>query len=386
MALLRQYALLLHLSLSTVRQRLAAALTIVVAMACVIAVLVSMLSATTGIVHAFRVSSDPAMALVLPGNTQYDDGTGLARNLIGTILDAPGIARGADGKVQADAELLFYNPPPHLVASGGFLRIRGIGARGIALRPNFRIIAGRIYESGRQELVAGVGAQRGFGLNIGDHVSTRNATWEVVGVYSADGVITNELLGDVETLAAIEHRGGYGSVAARLEDPTRLAVFSQWLTSNPALAVSAETQLSYYARIAASQSGYFTAMAYLAGAILSIGALLGSVNILYGIVSARAREMATLRAIGYGAVPVAASVVFEALLLALIGATAGIGIAWVLFDGREIMVDENVYTLLVSTGLAASGIAWALLLALLGSLPPALRAGRLQVIQALRAQ
>jgi len=110
------------------------------------------------------------------------------------------------------------------------------------------------------------------------------------------------------------------------------------------------------------------------------------VNILYGIVSARAREMATLRAIGYGAVPVAASVVFEALLLALVGAAAGTCIAWALFDGREIMVDENVYTLLVSARLAASGIAWALLLALVGSLPPAMRAGRLQVIQALRAQ
>jgi putative ABC transport system permease protein len=326
--LLRQYALLLHLSLSIVRQRLAAALTVVVAMACVVGVLVSMLSATTGIVRAFRISSDPDMALVLPNNSLYDDGSGVARNVIGTILDAPGIARGADGKVQAEAELLFYNPPPHLVASGGFLRIRGIGAAGIALRPKFRIIAGRIYQSGRQELVVGVGAQRGFGLAIGDHVATRNATWQVVGVYTAEGVITNELIGDVETLAAIEHRGGYGSVGARLEDPARLEAFKQWLTSNPTLAVTAETQLSYYARIAASQSEYFTAMAYLAGAILSLGALLGSVNILYGIVSARAREMATLRAIGYGAVPVAASVVFEALLLALVGAAAGTCIAW----------------------------------------------------------
>jgi putative ABC transport system permease protein len=126
-------------------------------------------------------------------------------------------------------------------------------------------------------------------------------------------------------------------------------------------------------------------MAYLAAAILSIGALLGSVNILYGMVSARAREMATLRAIGYGALPVSASVVFEAVLLALLGALLGAGVAWWLFSGQELMVDENVYTLLVSPGLALSGIALALLLALLGSLPPAIRAGGLQVIQALRA-
>jgi len=385
MGLLRQYALLLHLSLSTLRQRLAAAVTIIVAMACVVGVLVSMLSATSGIMQAFRISGDPHMALVLPNNRQYDDSSGLAPNVIGTILDAPGIARGADGKVHADAELLFYNPPPHLVESGAFIRIRGIGDAGIALRPGFQIISGRMYQSGRQELIVGVGAQRGFGLHIGDKIATRSATWQIVGLYSADGVINNELTGDVDTLAAIEHRGGYGSVQARLEVPARFEAFRQWLTTNPALAVSADTQLSYYGRIADGQASYFTGMAYLAGTILSLGALLGSVNILYGIVSARAREMATLRAIGYGALPVAASVIFEALLLALAGAIVGTAIAWMVFDGRELMVDENVYTLLVSSRLVASSIALALILALVGSVPPAVRAGRLQVIQALRA-
>jgi putative ABC transport system permease protein len=386
MAQLRQYALLLHLSLSTLAQRRAAALTIVVAMACVVGVMTSMLSATTGIVRAFRISSDPHMTMVIPNNEQSDGGSGLAPNTIGTILDAPGIARTANGKVRAEAELMFYNPPPRLVESGSFIRIRGIGAAGAALRPGFRIVSGRMFQSGREELIVGLGAERGFGLRAGDHIATRSATWQIVGVYAADGVITNELIGDVETLAAIEHRGGYGSVQARLDDPSGFEAFRHWLTTNPALAVTAETQLSFYSRIADGESEYFTAMAYLAGAILSLGALLGSINIFYGIVSVRAREMATLRAIGYGALPVAMSVIFEALLLALIGALAGAVGAWLLFDGREIMVDENVYPLVVSTRLVASGIVLALLLALLGSLPPAMRAGRLPVIQALRAQ
>jgi putative ABC transport system permease protein len=385
MRLLRQYALLLHLSLSMLRQRPAGAITIVLAMACVVGVLVSMLSATTGIMRAFHIAADPHMALVLPNNTQYDNTSGLAPNVIGTILDAPGIARGADGKVRADAELMFYNPPPHLVPSGGYIRIRGIGAGGIALRPGFHLLAGRMYQSGRQELIVGDGAQHGFGLQIGDQVATRSATWDIVGLYTADGVINNELVGDVETIAAIERLPGYGSVQVRLDDPTHFDDFKHWLTSNPGLAVTADTQLAYYGRIANGEASYFTGMAYLAAAILSIGALLGSVNILYGMVSARAREMATLRAIGYGALPVSASVVFEALLLALLGALLGAGVAWWLFSGQELMVDENVYTLLVSPGLALSGIALALLLALLGSLPPAIRAGGLQVIQALRA-
>jgi len=197
----RQYLLLLYLGLSTLRRRPAAAITIIVAMACVVGVLVSMLSVTMGIYQSFRIAGDPHIALVLPNNDPFDDSSGLAPNVIGTILDAPGIARGADGKVRADAEVMFYNPPPHMVDSGAYLRVRGIGAAGLALRPGFRIIAGRMYVSGRQELIVGDGLEAGYGIHLGDKVATRGAIWDVVGVYTADGVVTNELIGDVETAA-----------------------------------------------------------------------------------------------------------------------------------------------------------------------------------------
>lgn len=242
-----------------------------------------------------------------------------------------------------------------------------------------------MFESGRQEVIIGAGTQQVFGLNIGDSVRLQQGNWPVVGVYAADGVNANEVIGDADTLAAMLHRSGYGSVQAWLQDPAQLPIFRHWLTTNPALKVTAETQQSYFDRIVAGESEYFTAMAYLAGVILSIGALFGLVNIIYGIVSTRAREMAILRAIGYGALPVATSVVFEALLLALLGALAGAASAWLLFGGREFMVGQNIYHLLVTPHLVATGIVWALALALAGSLFPAIRAGRLQVIQALRA-
>jgi putative ABC transport system permease protein len=242
-----------------------------------------------------------------------------------------------------------------------------------------------MFQSGRQELIVGAGTQRAFGLNIGDNVRLREGTWPIVGVFAADGVNTNELMGDVDTLAAAMHRSGYGSVQARLETPAKLSEFRQWLVTNPALAVTAETQQSYFDRIVAGQSEYFTAMAYLTGAILAVGALFGLVNIFYGIVAARVREVATLRAIGYGALPVAASVVFEALLLSLLGALLGTAVAWLLFGGREFMMDQNIHRLLITPRLVATGIGWALGLALAGSLLPAIRAARLQVTQALRA-
>jgi putative ABC transport system permease protein len=384
-AIIRQYSLLLKLSLSTLPQRRGAALTIVIATACVVGVLLSMLAATAGVIDAFRTATDPHIAVVLPNKSLFDSGDGLHRDVIGTILNAPGYARGPDGKVLGDAELLFFTPPAHRIASGGDLRIRGMGTRGAAIRPGFRMVSGRMFESGRQELIVGVGTQRAFGLNIGDNVRLRQGTWPIVGVFAADGVNANELMGDVETLAAMMHRSGYGSVQARLEDPAKLAIFRQWLVTNPALAVTAETQQSYFDRIVAGQSEYFTAMAYLTGAILAIGALFGTTNIFYGIVRARAREMAILRAIGYRALPVAVSVVFEALLLSLLGALIGAAVAWLLFAGREFMVDQNIYKLLITPRLLATGIGWALVLALAGSLLPAIRAARLQVIQALRA-
>lgn len=385
MALIRQCLLHLSLSRSMLRQRWASSLAIVLTMAFVTGVSISMLSITAGIVREFDDAGDPRIVIVLPAKQAYDNSSDLPRGAVGTILDAPGIMRGPDGKPLADPEVLLYVPPDRRIATGAGLRIHGIGAAGTALRPRFRIVSGRMFVPGRQELIIGAAAQRTFGLRVGDMVTMRNGAWPIVGAFTAAGVVGSELLGDADTIAAMMHWSGLGSVLVRLEDRARFPAFKRWLTTNPALEVSAEPQLDYYARIAAGESQYFTAMACIAGAILSAGALFGSVNVLYGVARARAREMATLRAIGYGALPVAASVVFEAVVLALAGAAAGALVAWLRFDGREILQSENLYRLIVSPQLVGLGFAWALALSLLGSLPPAIKAARAQVADALRA-
>ncbi|MEJ0007973.1 MAG: hypothetical protein WDM77_16815 [Steroidobacteraceae bacterium] len=151
MAVIRQYLLLLKLGLSTLPQRRATALTVLIATACVVGVLLSMLSATAGVVDAFRTATDPHIAVVLSNKDRFDSNYDLPRDVIGTILNAPGFAHGPDGKVLGDPELLFFTPPAHRIASGGSLRIRGMGARGAAIRPGFRITSGRMFQSGRQE-------------------------------------------------------------------------------------------------------------------------------------------------------------------------------------------------------------------------------------------
>jgi putative ABC transport system permease protein len=385
MALLRQSIVLSRLSLSTLRQRLPTSLTILICMAVVTGVLISTLSVTAGINREFRMGAASDLAIVLPADNLFEASSGIARSDIGIILNAPGIARDVTGKLLGDGELTFYVQPARHVFSGGALTIRGVNAAGIALRSPLKIVSGRMFESGRKELVIGTSAQRGFGLEVGDSVIMRDGTWPIVGAFEAAGVTGDEFFGDADTLATlITHQSGLGSVHVRLEDPARFAAFKRWLTANPALHVSVQTQLQYNGRLAASQSQYFTAMAFFTGAIMSIGALFGSVNILYGVVSARTREMAILRGIGYDAMPVAGSVVFEALLLALCGAVLGGCIAWLLFDGREVMKNEIVYKCIVSPQLIAFGLGWVCILALLGSVFPAMRAARLQVIGALR--
>jgi putative ABC transport system permease protein len=384
-ALFRQCALLMQLSLSTLHQRLVASLTIVIALACVTCVLISMLSITAGITREYRNSVDPDRAVVLPSKETYEDGAGIRRSNVGTIFDAPGIDR-ADGKLLADPEVLLHVPTAQGVASGGYLTIRGIGAAGIILRPPFKLVSGRMFLPGREELIVGADAQRGFGLKVGDTVIMQNGAWPIVGSFSGVGVLGSELIGDADTIATMARRPGFGSVQVRLRGHEQFAAFRTWLTTNPALAVAVETQEQYYRKIAAGSSQYFTEIAYLVGALMSIGALLGSVNTLYGVVAARTCEMATLRAIGYSEWPVALSVILEALLLCLAGAAIGGLVAWLLFNGHQVAKYEVVYQLFVSPQLLLLGLGLAAALAILGSLLPAIRAARMQVVEALRAR
>jgi putative ABC transport system permease protein len=385
MELMRQSVALCVLSLSTLRQRMATSLTIVASMAIVTGVLISTLSVSAGIVRQYHAGLDPNLAIVLPADSLRESSNGIPGNEVGIILDAPGIARTPNSKLLGDAELMVdVNPARRKYADAG-ITIRGVRAAGMAIRPDLHLIAGRMFQSGRRELIIGSAAEHVWGLSVGDTVAMRDGPWPIVGAFEAEGVAGDEFMGDADTIAAILHNSGFGSVHVRLSDPGRIAAFRHWLTTNPALRVSAETQSQYYDRLAADQSQYFIAMAYFAGTIMSIGALFGSINVMYGVVAARTREMAILRAMGYDAFPVAGSVVGEALFLSAFGAALGTALAWLLFDGHEVIKNGMVFKSVVSGELILLGVAWISVLALLGSAFPAIRAGRLHVVAALRA-
>ena len=385
MSSLHQIAAILYIGLGSLRERYTTALVIVVGTACVVAVLTSMLSLTAGMAKAYLRPGDATRAVVWGDHAVFDQSRDLQPEDIATILNAPGIAKGPGGTLLADGEFMMYTLPLEGHAAGS-LQIRGMGPTGIALRPEFKIVAGRMFRPGARELLVGVGAARKFGLGLGSQIRLRDGTWPVVGVFACGtDLIESRLVGDALTLMGARRGVGFAQVIAQLASADAYPAFEKWLVTNPALSVAVERKADYDRRALGVYANFFARMAYVVGAIMALGALFGVLKVMYGAVRARTREIGTLRALGFGAAPVALSVLLEASLLAAIGALIGTVLAWMIFDGRDIWI-WGAFKLRVPPSLWLLGLSWSLITALLGGLLPAVRAGRLTPVEALRAE
>jgi len=382
---LRQAVVVTGVGLSTLHTRLGRSLVIVISMMCVVGVLLSMLSLADGLSHAYRRGGDERLMIVTSPQAEDEHFSGVSRSAAGTILNAPGIAKATDGAVLARAEVAMWIPASDGTSARGY-RLRGVGSSGAALRPRFRILDGRMFRTGARELIVGVGAHEVFGLKTGDSVILQDGEWPIVGIFSAGGGIAeSQILGDVDTIMTTMRLSTFNSLLVRLERAEDFVPFNEWLTSNPALTVKAENPAAYYLRTETGETlAFFESIAYLVSAVLAIGALFGVVKLLYSSVRARTREIATLRAMGYRAFPVAASVVLEAIVLSIAGALLGAALAWLLFDGKLTSYSRSVFHLSVSLQMLLLGAGWAVALAVLGGALPAIRAARLPVSEALR--
>jgi putative ABC transport system permease protein len=349
----------------------------------------SMLSFTFGLARTIETAADPGRAIVIRAGGQDEYGQAITREAAVTVMNAPGIQRDASGEPIASTENINNIPiirrdnqvPVRMI-------LRGVGPKAFSLRPEFELVDGRMFQPGTRELIVGTAAQAQFeGLAIGDIVSMPDGPWEIVGSFETGGdLIEGQLLGDIDTVMASRDSGGYGSISVRLESLESFDEFAEAVTTNPALDLGVERQAEFYGRTAGRFTQFFTTVAYLLSTIVAIGALFGTVNIMHSAVASRTREIATLRALGFGAMPVAVSVLVEVLLLAMIGALIGAAVAWTLFDGnRNSTGGFVVFDLAVTPGLLLVGVTWALVIAFLGGLVPAIRAARLPVVTALRA-
>jgi putative ABC transport system permease protein len=381
----RQLLTVSAIGVSTLPKRCGIAFVIVAGVACVVAVLVSMLSIAIGETEMSLAGGSREQAIIWPkGQPPSESNSNLGPNQIATILSAPGIAAGADGVPLADAEFQMGVMPP-LGTFGTPLQIRGVGPAGIKIREAFRIETGRMLRTGAQELLIGIGASKLLGLRVGDKVLLPGGFWPIVGVFSNAGDFAEgTFFADAETLRAASKRQGFASVIVRLSKPDSFDELRDWIVHNPGLANDVERVSDYHLRGVGRQLAFLTRATYVIGAIMGLGAFFGVMKIMYAAVRIRTREIGTLRALGFGSFGVSVSVLFEAMFLALIGAALGALLAWLAFDGR-VVYSGGVFRLRVSPALVILGLAWAASVAFLGGLLPAVRAGNLQAAHALRA-
>lgn len=389
----RQSLSVTRVGISTLGQRLGASSVIVVGIAGVVAVLVALLAMAGGFQATLAQTGSDDTAIVLRGGSNAELNSILSRDDINVIEQAPGVKANAEGEPIASAEdVVVANVPkksnPSVEAN---VQIRGVDARAWALRPNVTITAGRRFKPGLRELDVGQGAARQFaGLQVGKTLRLSGKQWTIVGHFAAGDSHDSELWGDAQTVASAYRRGSSAqSVTVRLTSPAAFDTFKAALASDPRLKVDVSTTRAYFSAQSEQLTRTLRIVGLVVGVIMAIGAVFGALNSMFAAVAGRAREIATLRAIGFRGLPVVLSVMLETMLLALIGGVLGGLITWLLFNGYTASTlganfSQVVFQFQVSPALLWSGLKWALAIGFVGGLFPAVRAARLPVATALR--
>jgi putative ABC transport system permease protein len=269
--------------------------------------------------------------------------------------------------------------------------LRGVGEEVWALRPNVRLIAGRHFEPGLHELIAGKGVRDEFmGVALGSTLSLGGQPWTVVGIFDSGDSHSSEMWADAGVVGSAYRRGSsITSLTVRVTDPHAFEPLEAALATDPRLKVDLQTTRQYYGQQSGSLPGQIRVLGTIVGVIMALGAIFGALNTMYAAVASRTREIATLRAIGFRGVPVIVSVLLETMLLAMLGGVVGAALAWSIFDGYTAATlganfSEIVFAFNVSPGILLTGLKWALALGFIGGLFPAVRAARMPVAVGLR--
>jgi putative ABC transport system permease protein len=381
------------LNLRTIPRRLGSAGVAIVGIAGVVVVFVSVLSIAAGFTAAMRGSGSPSRAIVLRTGADSEMTSGLGGPEVDVIAQAPGIRRGEPGALASPELFVILDLPKKSTNSPANVPMRGIGPLAMGVRDEVSITEGRMFQFGTNEVVVGQGASRQFvGLELGNEVRSGENTWTVVGVFEANGGIAEtEIWVDARVLQGAYRRGNsYQTVLARLESAESFDTFRDWLTSNPQLNVQVRRETDYYAQQSQAISGLVQGVGFAIAALMGIGAVFGAILTMYTAVSTRAREIATLRALGFNAASVVCSVLAESLALGAIGGVIGGVAAYLAFNGYQTSTmnfqtfSQVAFAFRVTPRLLVIGLVYALLMGLAGGLFPAIRAARLPIPAALR--
>lgn len=390
---LSQVASLTSYNLRTIPERKGAAFAAAVGIAGVVAVFVGVLSIAEGFRAAMTVSGADDVVVVLRSGADGEMTSGLSREETRLIVDTPGVARGSEGPIASAELFVIVNLPKRSTGTDANVPLRGVQPAATTVRGDIQIVEGRMLEWGRNEMIVGAGAARAFaGLDVGTKIRVGPNEWETVGIFTGGGgAAESEIWTDAAVLQPAYNRGdSFQSVYVKLESPDAYQTFKDALTTNPQLNVKAMLQGEFLAEHSTMLTAFIQNIGVFITMLMALGALFGALNTMYSAVASRTREIATLRALGFGASPIILSIMFESLVLALIGGMAGAAAAYFAFDGFKASTinwqtfSQIAFAFTVTPSLVAGAIVWAVMIGLVGGLFPAVRAARLPIASALR--
>jgi putative ABC transport system permease protein len=382
----RQFFGILLVNLSGVSQRMAPVLTIVIGVTCAVGVLVSMLAMGAG---ARRQEMgdvrDDRVILSSSGERVYEGN--ISRDEAAATLALPGVLKDAKG----EPAVVFESEVPiegrrRVTGIRIYFPLVGTTPNVTQYRPEMHFTEGRMFQRGLHELIVSNPCVRQFtGFDLGDRRPIHGSAWTVVGHFDFGQAQQCIVYADVDSIMSTFSRNTYGSVSVRLQSAADFDAFRHAIEANPSLHLEAKHEREVIEDQVKQLNAILDFVSYFVGTIMAIAATLGAVNSLYAIIDSRRRELATLRAIGFGPAAVVASLLCESIVWALPGALLGSALAWAFFSGLSASPFGFSFQLAVTPSLVVLGIVWALAMGLAGGLLPALRAARMPVTTALRA-
>jgi putative ABC transport system permease protein len=390
---LAQVAAVALMNLRNMRERAGTSLVALVGVAGVVTVVTGVLSIAEGFRSVLERAGADDVAIVLRGGASDEMNSNFSQAETRVIEDAEQVARDADGAIASTELYVIVDVPMARTGTPANVPLRGVSADSGALRQDFRIVAGRMFTPGTFEIIVGRGAVEQFsGLEVGRTVQSGSTNWVVAGHFADRGsVAESEIWTDATVLQGVYNRGAsYQSVRAKLATADALQSFKDTLTADPRLNVRVLTERQYYEEQSRTLVSLVNSVGVAIAVLMGLGAVFAALNTMYSAVSTRTREIATLRALGFGAFPVVFSVLTEALLIGLVGGIIGMAIAYFAFNGMQASTlnfssfSQITFAFAVTPALLAQGLTYALTLGLLGGLLPSLRAARLPIIAGLR--
>jgi putative ABC transport system permease protein len=379
------------MSIRNIPQRLAPSIVAAVGVAGVVLVLVGVLSMREGFRAVLDQSGADDIAIVMRSGSTDEMGSNIGQSQTKIIEDAAGVQRDANGAISSPELYVVVDVPMRSVGTSANVPLRGVGPRAAELRQHFRITEGRTFRPGTFEVIVGRGAALQFaGLEVGRQLRWGNTQWQVVGIFDDGGSMAeSEIWTSASVLQGAYNRGSsFQSQRVRLSSVDALQTFRDALSKDPRLSMRVLTERKYYEEKSEALVSLVTIAGGSIGVLMGLGAIFGALNTMYSAVSTRTREIATLRALGFGASPVIVSVLAEAMLLAAAGGIIGGVFAYIGFNGIRASTmngfNQMTFAFAVTPQLLLQGILYALLLGFVGGLLPSLRAARMGITEGLR--